>query len=88
MSSGGARLRGHILGWARGDLRSIGVMTASSCPACGVSVPADATECPDCGHVLQNTISITALVILALVLVGVIVTVWLVASWDGPTPLT
>ena len=63
-------------------------MTTRTCPACDVSVSADAIECPDCGHLLEKTISITAMIILALVLAGVVVTVMLIASWDGPTPLT
>jgi predicted nucleic acid-binding Zn ribbon protein len=62
-------------------------MSTRSCPACGISVPADARECPDCGHVLAKTISITAIVVLSLVLVGVVLVALLLASWGGPAPL-
>ena len=62
-------------------------MATRTCPACDVSVPIDAQECPDCGHLLAKTISITAIVVFGLVLAAVALTAFLLATSGGPPPI-
>ena len=62
-------------------------MATQSCPACGITVAHDATECPDCGHAIANTISATAIVIVVLLVAGAVVTALLLASWGGPSSI-
>ena len=61
-------------------------MTTRACPACDAKVPADAKECPACGHVLAKTVSITAIVVFALVAAALVLTLFLFGL-DSPTPL-
>jgi hypothetical protein len=55
-----------------------------ACPACGVGVPSNVRECPDCGHLLAKSVSAVVVVVLALLLVAAFLAAFWIASAGAP----